>query len=778
MKRLISYIVFAIFVLEQSTFALRLPGAMVAATVEGSAVQAAVGQPQLYCGQDRNGVTGCWNRQKYDQWAQQNGRVEQYRVSQGANRGLTDYERQHLVIPAPPDKSAPPKEIPLRETTTLEDPRTGLRMQVDLGSPVGMQIKEGASVLVGAAITAVGDFQQRAAAYAQFQQAYQNFYNQTAQQNADLAARIQAQANQIESQAEAEKSVIFPNMALSLAKLPMKNLSSAQLAAIKKAQQMEASALSHRTYEMNETARLELENSFKNALAEREFAAVFDSVEPLTRSLVDGKARVFASAGIINSEGVVHIGNLTQGKLASPLDSRQWQTPKETSEGEIVRRLANKYQKIYLESNGLRVLKSQEKARFVLGQMALGLGDQNLARGFFERGSTFLAMADTLVDSLLGMPYGAGEGLLSFAKSIPEMGVLLSKGVEQWWEDPVASWGAVAAFAADLPELGGMIPVILSHKYQEMRAATDFERGKILGRALFDVALSIGAVGEVKIIQSLSSVEKFEAAAAMAASASLKTAVQEGAVLEGLGKAAAPIAKAVEEMPAAAREVLVRYARSSPEVAVKLAAAKAKVLAQGEVPTARFIDKMMASDAPISLSEVDEVVDVHIKLMKELPQIPKTEFSGMVTRGIKKGQVPDGKGGMRSLTEADILELSPTNSATEHRFSIGGELGEKAQYFVIGGKAEAIPGIILELDAKGPAEVLFSETKVTSTRVLDTTDPAVEAVLVKLGIETISDPSPIYNFTQALGNAARANGFDGMIVLPSKMKGRNLVIFK
>ena len=752
--------------------------AITATTVQASPMQAASGQSSLYCAPRGAGMSCTDNLAKYNSWAESRPRLEDYRSSR-RDRGISDYKRQHMVVPSAAGNKVveKPRDIVLKEDVTVRDPITSQDVVVSTRE-AGINWQDVADDVAAAVPAMAADFTHKQEAYERVQKIYQQFYEHAAAENAAISQQLRDRAAQGAAQASAQASVVLPNLALGLASLSTPNLSQADLKALKQAQALAQSALSHRTHDLNPEAYNQLARKMRDALKNKDYDSFFSGLEPYTRGKVDGlPAKPNSFNGTINSQGVVNVSKLTNGKLTAPFDQRSWQTKLSSNEGEVVRRLANKYQQAYVDTNGLSILSKNESAQVAIGQLALALGDKDLANGNYERGSSFLSLAENMLNSALGTAMGVAEGAIDLVKSIPELGRMMKDGAVLWVTNPKETWTAFVDMMQALPELRSLIKAAAIAKYDEFKNASEYDRGRAIGHVVFDVATVFVTFGESAAVEALSGAGQLEALAARAGSTAVRASLESAA--DAVAVAAKPLSTAARALPSAATRGLLAIEKANPQLAVALTSASTEAQAAGRIATVKYVEKMMASGNAYTTEEVAKVAEAHSKLVETLANAPKAEFTGTVTRGGIEGPIEDAvTGAKRPLTEADLSATGKFNIEADHRLSIGGELGDAAQYWTVGTQAEAIDTISLEIGAQSSDRLLTTTTQISSSKLLDIRNPEVVKILADAGVRNVSQAER-YALPQALGNAARTAGYDGIILESHQVPGAlNVVLFK
>lgn len=607
---------------------------------------------------------------------------------------------------------------------------------------------------------------------------YKQAYEAAKAQNREAIEAAENRAREARDHAEDLQRQALIGSADALAQIPVTYLNAEQLRLATEAREIAKSDLSHRRIPVTSSRKIEAAAEFQNAVESHDYETAFALAELVARGEVNQQLPTDVTRLGLNAEGVIHVEALTQGRWVGHFDQKVWNTSYASKEGEIVRRIANKYQKFLVDSNGLEALNSAQKSRYLLGIMALTAADAQLVNNQYERGSTLLSLANYVVDNITGFAVGFGQGAVEIVQSFPDLARALSNTAVATWENPVGAWMAITDFALSLPEFGAHIQTAALAYIDEFASASPYERARMVGRLTFELAIAIPTLGESAIIPALSRAESIIAFGQMNSSRAYRSLLRDTAFDRGLRLAGQKIVGQIEKVPVLARNGFVNVARTHPEAAVELQKMYSLYGSQGKIPTTQFIEKMMASEYRVSVPEIKKITQVHSDLIEKLPQVEKTSVDGVFSRGIKKGLVPDGTGGYRQLTHDDVLNLSPTNIASEHRFSIGGSMGEKAQYFAKGQIDNRASDIADELNVRS-TEVLYAQTHIQNHKMLDLTDPYVLGKLNQLGLNEGVLKHDKYNFTQALGSAARTTGYDGIIFWSRfNRESKNIVLFK
>ena len=129
----------------------------------------------------------------------------------------------------------------------------------------------------------------------------------------------------------------------------------------------------------------------------------------------------------------------------------------------------------------------------------------------------------------------------------------------------------------------------------------------------------------------------------------------------------------------------------------------------------------------------------------------------------------------KKLSKEQVFSTHPSQITTEHRYTIGGDLGHSGLYMSEGSVADTMELLLLETEKTSVDQLIFDQKKFKFDSMLDLTN---SNNLDALGIKTSEISSANYLYPQAIGDAAKANGFKGIIFESTKTTGKiNIVIF-
>ncbi|MDX9730314.1 MAG: RES family NAD+ phosphorylase [Bdellovibrionales bacterium] len=765
----------------------RIPEALIVRTLSASASMEAVHEELL---ETEPGSGSFVTRSEFERRARARGSVEQQQLIRvdghvfALEQSQTDFIKLRVgEATNEPAPKAPVKRqrIPIDRQVHVKDETSGGPVVINMFSYGGRslvdEIAKGAEVVALAVLPEIIGFQDRQARAEQTQRQFQQHYQQAQKQSAAYIQDIQRQTHEIQQATLANQGVGYERFALGLMESPYTRLTADQVQAFESARVIENDDLHEAKYEMNKEAYAMLEGEFERAMAGGQYSAAVKTLEALQYAEVFDST-TGASAGLsglrssellakhTNESGVAILGS---GSVGGPglFDSISLETDWKSSEGQAVRRLMNRYQVLWAESDGLSTLSQDEAARAILGAASLAAADQELSQGDLVRGSGLMRVADIMLESVMGFGAGLGASLKGLVTAVPDLATLVGKAGSAIWSDPVAAWEATVGFITNLDEFSGAVVTAVAKDFDKLESGTAYERGEFIGQYALDVIGMFATGGGAAVLvggKKLGHVSKV--LASMPASARAKA-------VEAIGLAKGVVAS----MPPPVRAGFSAIKTHSPLVLVDAGRAYVKARRQGHLETADYIAKMMASKTKLGWtpSSFRKAVAFHEMSLEFLKDIEGISVSGTFTRAISKTVNIDGK--TITLGKKDVFAKHGGQVATEHRFTIGGEYGNSGMYMVQG-KMDDVGDVALKearIDSKSKA--VLGEANFEFDRILDFNDKRVKEMFDSLGVSK-GDLNAEYLFSQAFGDAAKQRGFKGIRFTSAQVdSATNIAIF-
>lgn len=705
-----------------------------------------------------------WNQ--VQQKLNQSGQLVRFVSMQpGKNRG------QYEINQYRDDWVSPRSDGPIRRTIGMVqrvyDPGTHSSMTIDLTSRSGRKFRSDVETIAGAILPEVVSFQDRQAVAEYQRQEFQQHFQQGVEQKKQYIEELRRQSQGYEQRQQQQSNLGMAELGANLAAALDANsaLTLEEQRAREEAAKLANHQLRNAEYEYNYSAAQMIENALKVAAEEKRYQEMSELAEALTYGKIDGK---YNKSKILQnyarSDGVLKVGGT--------FDHANFKTEVHSSYGQAIRRLANRYQSLWAQSNGLAVLSPAERARYILGTTAISLADHELAKNEIDdvdlhRSAGLLSFAQSMADSVAGFGSGVAESVEALVKAVPELAVLAGHGVYNLFTDPVAAWNMTCDFVMKLPEVGGLAMAVLAKDYNQLKNGNAYEKGEVLGRYALDVVATFASAG----------------AGAAAKGASVGTRVGElGAVLaktvpaELRTRAALAMkssAQILDKMPAPVRNGLIKAANKNIEAASHLSEAYIKAARTGQTQTVQYLEKVAAVGINIGdTKNISKIAKAHSNALKALDDIPGVSRDTLVSRAISKDVVENGV--KKTLTPDDVFKKHGSQVTTDHRYTIGGPMGNSGLYMSEGSIAEASATLLRET-GKNASDLIMAEKRIKYDSLLDLTN---EDTLRKLSLDRkLIESERDYSWTQMIGDAAKQKGYDGIIFKSTKGPLDNIVIF-
>lgn len=538
----------------------------------------------------------------------------------------------------------------------------------------------------------------------------------------------------------------------------------------------------YKQYELTEGARQDLQEAFAVATKGEEWRKAQNLAEMLVHQKDENHAKqAAAQLSLAMPNGIWNMEAIHPQHRAAPLDHFAPRTMLGTPSGQVVRRVANKAQTYWVESDALKAATDEGRARYLAALVLVMEGDRAFDQENSKVGYSLLDAADALLDGSRGFVRGLAEGSWETIKSIPHLAQSVAQLVGQAAADPAGAIHAAADLVVRTPEIAESLLIYGLGVAKDFVQATPEKKGEMLGRLSSDVVLGMlsGGAGSIalKASQGLKLVETISQGAK-----GLRFFLKESGMAEALRASAEGLMGSAARLSSPRLSGLKTVLHSDPQgarLALKTLRAFDAGAATDTYRLPDFMGKLLASQSE-SLSKpgmIAKTIQNYQKLESALEKMPKAAIDEEVWRAINKNAMIDGK--KVSLNKGDVFRLPPENRLRDHRFSIGGPEGDAALYTTRGSFKEAFRVISDEVKVNDPRrDLIFGSTRVQSDKVLDLTDMNT---LKGLGIEAEINSmvkSPSHLEGQMVGHLARRLGFDTIISPSFYGNGQNVVILK
>ncbi len=535
----------------------------------------------------------------------------------------------------------------------------------------------------------------------------------------------------------------------------------------------------YRQYELTEDARTQFYDGFLKAVkdgqigkAQRIAEILFNQKDAKQSSLAAKKFNAFMPNGIVNAKSF--------GLTAAPLDEYKPYADLGTPAGQLVRRIANRAQSYWVETNGYSQSSQVNRGKYLAALSIMVQGDRAFAKSDANLGYSLMDIAQALLDGSRGFARGLKEGTIESVKSIPSVVKGLGQLLKFVVTDPKAAIEASANIITLSPEIGESLLLYTIGLTKDFVNASAEKKGEMLGDFASDVVFGVITEGAGSVaVRAAKGLRIIESASGVASG--IKMVFLKGELGAALKKSGRELIEHMPQLTLQRLEGLKTILKVDP-VGARTALESLRVLQAGEVSAStgagEFIGKLLASKSSslIDPTTIETTLKKYSKFEKAMAELPKSSIDEEVWRGINKKIT---KNGIKvDAISGDVFELSPFNSVSDHRFSIGGLEGEKALYATLGTKEQAERVILHENRKSTLDQLIFSSNRIQSNRVLDLRNTDV---LVRLGIledvnELIKSESHLAG--QVLGHLARKNNFEAIIFQSYYDNGMNIVIFK
>ncbi|MBN8538612.1 MAG: hypothetical protein J0M15_16305 [Deltaproteobacteria bacterium] len=450
-------------------------------------------QPSL-CSDGNGNFRDCQNKQKYEWWKRNQGQAQDtrnYRSWDGQTIIVNDqsqdfnYHRPQGSSGSNPGNgsggsgnpsgndggsSSSGKKVNLGLKVTIKDPISGSPVSIDTRSMTTRPYLDAATAQAMAiAANEVMSGLQRAKNLEAQNQVFQNYYNQTEAVNQAIANHIKKESERISATIQNSAQAGFAEIASGL--LIQGGLSTEEIQSLKKSIELSQSVLRYSEYYVDSGGRAILEKRFQDALAEKNWLAAGEMLEEISYAQENGqKDKSSIARKWTNPEGVFKVG--------SSLDSKRPLTSKWSENGQVVRRVINRFQSFHKATEGLKYATSQEKAQHTLGVTLISVADEELARGNALKGSAIAQIAGELSDGLMGLASGFSNAAYSALTALPEIAQALGAGAQALYHDPQGSWDVAVKVISQLDEVGPVLLNSIQNDWKTLESGSAFEKGE------------------------------------------------------------------------------------------------------------------------------------------------------------------------------------------------------------------------------------------------------------------------------------------------------------
>ena len=445
-----------------------------------------------------------------------------------------------------------------------------------------------------------------------------------------------------------------------------------------------------------------------------------------------------------------------------------FQTPIGSQAGKLVREIAHSYQEEWIRREGFQHSTSVEREVFVTGASVLQQADDAFVVGDPIQGQILAKTSKVFLDVLKGSLQGAADSIHGLVHAAPALASALYKfaGVSLSLRSQEEAIELLTHVYKQIPTVAAQIYKSLLRQWKIIQSGTAYERSRLVGRLVTDTVV-VGGVG--RSVKWIANSGASRAAAASRLGNGPAGIRYTDAVTAIRGEAAQDFLKSPSLIDKANRyqKAVLQIEQSGVTVSENTQDFLSTCIAGEEITTEGRV---------FTVEQLANVGKYRNDLDHILPKIPKSSFQGSVWRGMEKTYEDISRGVKFEYTESQIGDFTFHGYYNANRF---GTALETKQYWTLGSRLEDVtPVILAETKVPQGAEMIISTRQFASNKILDL---RAESELVHQ-ITKGADPEfwGKYQYDQALGHAARRNGFEG-ILYPSQQDSfshmTNLVIY-
>lgn len=475
--------------------------------------------------------------------------------------------------------------------------------------------------------------------------------------------------------------------------------------------------------------------------------------------------------GLTNGSGVISLSKVEPNLPTSPIDTFEFKTKNTSSEGSLVRHLANKYQVQWSDTFGMQASTTQEKIAYSTGLAMLKSADRRLADGQFGKGASHAKASELLLNVSSGFTEGFAEAAQELAETAPILASALKNFVVDGINDPSTMVEKSQTLLNAVPEIADAIKQDLIKDFEIIKNGSSFERSKLLGKVALDVSVSFITGGTTKIIKSTGSTaakvvrKTTDAKLVKKIRNTFSRSEYDDFVLgRALEKSGNIDMKLIKRAGSRLEEGVKELAQKG----IKLSDNAKDYLANQILHEDKILKRTLSKDEIITLGRR------YTKFEKIIPNLPKSSYSGNIYRAINK-EVNLPNGVVIKNTPEEVFKLHYHSYTFNHRFSTVGDVG----LYATTGKSikEVIPTILDETSQKLD-DLIVGKLNVDLDGLLDLSASSVGLKnLEKMGITLERIIQERYDYTQAIGHVSRKKGIKGIKFQSQYSNQVNIVIF-
>ena len=544
-----------------------------------------------------------------------------------------------------------------------------------------------------------------------------------------------------------------------------------------------------RIYTLNETAQTQITDDVRQALGKRNYLKAATELESLQFE-ASGEKLPEDLTKLQNPDGILRFEVADPSIPPSPLANARFKTPKASELGQVVRRLANRYQAVWAETRGLSNWSDDQVSIYVSGLSLLRSADESLAAGN-PGGHPLLRLSNAFLDFTLGLTQGAVKGVEELIKLVPEMYKLGGEIVEAM-RDPGQLADLAVQVAASAPQIIDAIWQEAIKSADRLVNGTARERGEILGRAAFEAILAFGTGGTVNAAKSAG-----QAAKGLVALKKVTETVKSSAI----GRLARStlvreIGDAIDSVPKPLVKDLLKTAAKDPEkfydatgiyrraretLGHAVASDITRVALRTENPGAREFLKMATASIKDEKNkalylkngkDAQRIVNQYQRIDSAIRKEKPIKVEGYVTRLADRAFVSP-KEPEKAFAKGEWSRVA------KGRYGMGGPEGQFVQSAGFGIMEEAARDVArAEIKSYGYdiSNMVEHTRQISYDGVLDLRKPQPLGLTPK-AITILRDYDHSYETTNIIGHSAKRNGFKAVLAPSAALDGGVVIHF-
>lgn len=504
-------------------------------------------------------------------------------------------------------------------------------------------------------------------------------------------------------------------------------------------------------------------NDFQMAYLEGDLGRVSEYVELLNdpqalSSFCKGQLK-----SLTNGNGILSLKKIVPSLKPSPLENSNFKTYPTTSEGAMVRHLANQYQVEWSRSSGLSVATPHQTEAYTAGLALLRSADNRLALGEYDLGKAHAQASEILLNVAAGLT----DGFVEAGKELVELAPALADGIKNFVLEGVENPESILTKSHNLfeavPEIVDGIKQGLIKDYKTILHGSAYERSVLVGRVGMDAAIGFVTGGTVKVVSKVG-----------------ETAGDVGKILRSRmgdtrydhylrGRALEKTANLNLDLIGEKAKVLESVNSSMVDKGITLSDNANDYLANQILH-----EEIIYGKQSLTSAKLDQLAKQYHRMESVFPMIDKSVYQGPAFRGIAK-ELALKNGTILYPTADDVMSFTYHGYAGSSRFA---SIGESQLYLTIASDLDAAIPTIVKETGLNVNELVFDSVNINKSGLLDVSGSELGLRnLDKLSLNLKALTHNNYEVTQMLADLARKEGFTGILYQSAKSELTNIVVY-